>query len=288
MLPVVNCAFAHGAQELRSLALDADRTCFDATGTRAVYFPQVATGGAAASCRDQRNDSGLHGLVLGNSAPSYAMDDANGRKYKADEGVPRRVFGSVSTRAIVGGEVPRHGFDEVSTKSVSTRPVVHATAATEAGVRGSIRGRKTWAKIARGGSDDGADNDPSLLQGNQYRELVEVSFCSGESSRPRSDVVYNSRHDIVPRTGDFSYFQTRRASHRSASIPPRRSPAGRPASSASVALMTAGSTVDWDPVRYDAPHLGDASTSFCDDKKQAAMEAGRANLTMQQTLDEDG
>ena len=136
----------------------------------------------------------LQGAALG-------CAEANGRKYKADEGVPRRVFGSVSTRAIVGGEVPRHGFDEVSTKSVSTRPVVHATAATEAGVRGSIRGRKTWAKIARGGSDDGADNDPSLLQGNQYRELVEVSFCSGESSRPRSDVVYNSRHDIVPRTG---------------------------------------------------------------------------------------
>ena len=137
----------------------------------------------------------LQGAALG-------CAEANGRKYKADEEVPRRVFGSINnTRAIVSGEMPRHAFDEVNTKFVSTRPVVHATAATEAGVRGIISGRKTWAKIARGGSYDGAGNDPSLMQGNQYRELVEAKFCSGDSSHPRSDIVYNSRHDIVPRTG---------------------------------------------------------------------------------------
>ena len=135
----------------------------------------------------------LQGTALG-------CAEANGRKYKADEEVPRRVFGSVNTRAIVSGKVPRHAFDEANTKSISSKHVVHATAATEAEVRGSIRGRETWAKIARGGSYDGAGNDPSRMQGNQYRELVEAGYCSGESSRPRSDVVYESRHDIVPRT----------------------------------------------------------------------------------------
>ena len=111
-------------------------------------------------------------------------------------------------------------------------------------------------------------------------------FGHFDDTPPHRILCHDTFEQLCP--ADFSYFQTRRASHRSASIPPRRSPAGRPASSASVAPVTAGNTVDWDPVRYDAPHLGDASTSFCDDKKQAAMGAGRANLTMQQRLDEDG
>lgn len=87
---------------------------------------------------------------------------------------------------------------------------------------------------------------------------------------------------------DSSFFQTRRDSHRSASIPPKRSPAYRPASSASAAPSTAGNVVDWDPIRYDAPHFGDPSTAFYEDKKKAVTRGSRANITMQQRLDEDG
>ena len=38
---------------------------------------------------------------------------------------------------------------------------------------------------------------------------------------------------------------------------------------------------------YDAPHFGDTSTALCEDKKKTSTEAGRANPTMQQRLDED-
>lgn len=51
--------------------------------------------------------------------------------------------------------------------------------------------------------------------------------------------------------------------------------------------MTAGSTVGWDPISYDAPHFGDTSTALNEGKKKVATETGRANLTMQQRLDED-
>ena len=52
--------------------------------------------------------------------------------------------------------------------------------------------------------------------------------------------------------------------------------------------MTAGNAVDWDPIKYDAPRLGDASTAFCDGKKKEAAEADSANMAMQQRLDDDG
>lgn len=52
--------------------------------------------------------------------------------------------------------------------------------------------------------------------------------------------------------------------------------------------MTAGNADDWDPTKYDAPHLGDASTAFCDGKKKAAAEADSVNLAMQHRLDDNG
>lgn len=86
---------------------------------------------------------------------------------------------------------------------------------------------------------------------------------------------------------EFSYFQSRRASHRTASMPPKRSSAGRPACSAPAA-PNAGNAVGWDPIRYDAPRFADPPTALCEGTKKAATTTGRSNLTMQQRLDEDG
>lgn len=85
---------------------------------------------------------------------------------------------------------------------------------------------------------------------------------------------------------DFSYFQSRRTSRRTAPMPPKRSSAGMPAFSASAASVTVGNAGGWDPIMYDAPCFAVAPTALSAGTKTTAATAGHSNLTMQQRLNE--
>lgn len=160
----------------------------------------------------------MQGVGLGRSETTV-------RKYKVDEEWRHRVFDKANSGA-ESGEAPRHAldkvksravsaevhrrvFDEVETNAVSTKPVVLNTDVAEVGLRGGIREREACVKVARGGYGT-AGNDPLCMQvcmqGNTYSELMEAGCRSGESSRPRPIVGYESRHEITPRTcGEFEY-----------------------------------------------------------------------------------
>ena len=132
---------------------------------------------------------------LGEESSHRVFDKPNCRAEREKD--PRRVFDKVESRAEIG-ELPRRAFEEVNTNAFSTKPAVLTTAVAEAGLRGSIRERETWARVARDGYGP-AGNDPLCTQGDRYGELKETGCRSGESSRPRPVVGYESSQEIAPR-----------------------------------------------------------------------------------------
>ena len=150
-----------------------------------------------------RGDMSRGGFSLWGSPNTTLQGSASGRtettsrQYKVQEEVPRRVFDKAHSRAEIG-EAPRRAFEEVNTNAFSTKPAVLTTAVAEGGLRGSTRERETWARVARGGYGP-AGNDPLCTQGDRYGELVETGCRSGESSRPRPVVGYESSQEIAPR-----------------------------------------------------------------------------------------